>query len=318
MKILLVKFDNIGDGIIFSSIIKPIKEGVATAEIDILCQYKCMDIYKLNPYIEDIIFTENNKIPNLGKEYDILINGHYSRTKFTDILCNLLKAKEKYAFLGDHCNISPQDKLIGNNYYNDLVETQENLELYKYRDLLKQIFNIDIKKEDLKPELYFKSRIDEYNLPKRFAVLVPYSAYPYKDYPEEKFYNALKDYPLDIVILGTEEQKEKANYFSEKNKKFINLCGKTTLLECMDIINNSEKVFGVDTGLIHVASALNKENIVVVGQGHWKRFLPWSSSTKIVTGYDRYEDICPHYNCNWRCRYGNFQCVKMANLEDNL
>jgi ADP-heptose:LPS heptosyltransferase len=229
----------------------------------------------------------------------------------------MVKAKNKYAFFGDCCNISEENKKIGESPYNHLIFTDEVLELNKYKDLLKQIFKIEI--ENLKPELYFKSRIEEYKLPKEYIVLAPFSAYFYKDYPLYRFYNFLNSYTkLPIIILGTEEQRNKADFFPNLDKKFINLCGKTTLLECMDIINNSKEIFGVDSGLIHVASALNIKNVVIVGQAHYERFLPWSDSTRVVTGKDKNGNLCPYKNCNWRCAYKNFQCVKLANLEETL
>ena len=60
---------------------------------------------------------------------------------------------------------------------------------------------------------------------------------------------------------------------------------------------------GAETGLAHAACAVRTQNVVVLGGGHFGRFMPYSNLTSAV--------ILPLscYGCNWWCKYKKSYCV---------
>ena len=63
----------------------------------------------------------------------------------------------------------------------------------------------------------------------------------------------------------------------------INLCGKTTLAEAIDLLALSTAVISNDSGLMHVSAALNKPLIAIYGSSDPHFTPPLSSNAKVVS-----------------------------------
>ena len=58
-----------------------------------------------------------------------------------------------------------------------------------------------------------------------------------------------------------------------------------------------------------MACAVGTPNVILLGGGHFGRFMPYSPLTSIVC----LPLEC--YNCNWKCRYDRVHCIKDINPE---
>ena len=88
---------------------------------------------------------------------------------------------------------------------------------------------------------------------------------------------ALSHYPdTTLILLGDNTElylNEKINTSTHPN--IISLIGKTTLSEVMEIIYCAQFYIGLDSGLMHIAVALNKPTFTI-----------WRASSPILYGYD--------------------------------
>ena len=66
-----------------------------------------------------------------------------------------------------------------------------------------------------------------------------------------------------FLILGGDDAKDAAHYISEGIENCINFAGKTNLSQVVSLINCCMMYIGVDTGLSHVADALEKKRITL-------------------------------------------------------
>ncbi len=101
-----------------------------------------------------------------------------------------------------------------------------------------------------------------------YITFIPGAAWPQKQWPAEKFALLAKrihdQFALDIVILGT--FKDQICDAIEKECGFIhNFKGLTSLRESMAILSLSELTIGNDTGMTHIAEALGKNVIMILG-----------------------------------------------------
>lgn len=105
-------------------------------------------------------------------------------------------------------------------------------------------------------------------LPSKFAVLVPGSAWPGKEWP---YYSGLATElgkRMPIVVLGGADDKScdaVAEQALRANSESKALQGKTSLAESVAVIAKAALVIGNDTGLIQVAEALGLPTLVIEG-----------------------------------------------------
>lgn len=304
-KLLLLRTDSLGDNILFSSILPHIREKFKKWEITLACKAGVKPLYDFCHFIDEVI--DINK--PFKKDYDLAVNGLYSRTLLSDSLTLASGAKKTMAFRGNNEHITP-DKMNewedNNKRYSKLIDIpldHNSPEIDKYYYLLKEL---GIKAKDLRPLVW--PGPESYS-GRDHIVIFCGGGWPYKYvYNLGRALNDFIDDHTEIIALGGlyEWGVNQKNLDSIKHGKKINLSGQTYLHEALHIIKNSKLVVGVDTGLGHGACALDKDNIILAGGGHPGRFFPYHQKTILV----RKEMDC--YGCNWRCTIEKkIDCMKI-------
>lgn len=82
---------------------------------------------------------------------------------------------------------------------------------------------------------------------------------------------------------------------AEDHKNLINLTGKTTLENALNLIANASLLIGNETGPVHIASLWSIPTIMFYGGGHFGRLLP----EKAILA----SRPMPCYYCNWNCSH---------------
>lgn len=139
--------------------------------------------------------------------------------------------------------------------------------------------------------------------PQRTLALFPFTQHPFKNYPS--FAAALKDFAgWNILLFGGPETRERCEQLAgELPGNVINLAGRTSLRELTALIRRCRLLVGSDSCGVHIACAVGVPNVVVLGGGHFGRFLPYSPLTSAV--------VLPLdcYGCNWRCPHPSHLCI---------
>jgi len=84
----------------------------------------------------------------------------------------------------------------------------------------------------------------------------------------------------------------------------VNLSGALTLRQSAALLSRCRLAVGAETGLAHMACAVETPNVILLGGGHFGRFMPYSPLTSIVS----LPLEC--HGCNWQCRYQRVHCVR--------
>ena len=80
------------------------------------------------------------------------------------------------------------------------------------------------------------------------------------------------------------------------------LVGKTTLETLAEEIEEADLFLGVDTGPAHLALALEKPAVVVLGGGDYGRFFPYGKARVVTQRMDCFQ-------CHWECKYERALCL---------
>lgn len=299
-KLLIIQADFIGDYIIFRNFIEILvkSEQYKNYKIDMLCDISWYELaQELDKKNINNFFSfdrEKYRVDNWYKinlenrlnlqKYSVVLYVTTSRIFLVDTLISHLKIKTKIGCHGDLANISLEDKKNSDKYYTKLVEMYNSylFEFDKYKSFFENLLNktIQLDKTTIQYENFVKPPFDNY-----IVFVVGARALKRKYSIENYVYLAKKLYHLgyNIVLCGGDAELEVVKSFKNLfGDNFINLVGKTSLVDMLSILYNCEFVISNDTGLAHMSIALKKQTFIVSNGNHFGRFIPYPKQ------YDKY------------------------------
>jgi heptosyltransferase III len=135
---------------------------------------------------------------------------------------------------------------------------------------------------DETPQVYVPvaaaQHVDSLDLPERFIVINCTSNNIEKGWPAEKWTELIGkiavDYDLPVVEVGIAPLP-----FRNGSPKYIDLCGKRSILESAEVIRRAELFVGIDSGPAHLANAVNTYGIILLGHYlGFEKYMPYSGS----------------------------------------
>jgi ADP-heptose:LPS heptosyltransferase/glycosyltransferase involved in cell wall biosynthesis len=325
-RILWVRPDAIGDNILAASMLPHIGEKYKTAKITAVCQDHVSELYQASPHVDDVQSFDRRRLIE-DEPYrndfllrlramgaDVSLNSVYSREHLTDLLALEGGAGERIALYGDLCNISEDARNRHNGFYNRLIPSNGGwkLEIERHRDFL---MGLGIAAPELEPVIWLTAEderfADEFfrkdNLESNKTIgLFAGAQSPGRVYAHygKAISKICMDRQLTVIAFGSGSER----HLNESNLKdigvrTINLSGRTTLRQTAAILKRCRLAVGAETGTAHMACAVGTPNVVLLGGGHFGRFMPYSPLTSIAC----LPLEC--YQCNWRCKFGSPHCV---------
>jgi ADP-heptose:LPS heptosyltransferase len=321
-RILWVRTDSIGDNVLASSTLEPIKKYYPNAEIAVVCRESVADLYQACPLVSQVITftaplgdTDVTKLQRSISSWgaDLALNTAFSRDTISDLVVSLAAPARSVGFAGDSLNTQQGCEHLRKSYTYLLSGVDSWMpELKKYEFFLNQI---GIQWPECKPVVWPGSDAEAWAdqelatlgvSPQRLIALLPGAAHPgrvYEQYAETLL--ALRDRGYVFIGLGAATDGELLRAAGAGLQiKGYNLCGKTTLRQLSAILSRVSLAIGAESGPAHIACAVGTPNVVVLGGGHFGRFMPYSPLTSAVCT----PLACAR--CDWNCLYERVACVK--------
>ena len=141
------------------------------------------------------------------------------------------------------------------------------------------------------------------------AILCPGAEYgPAKRWPEAHFAQlatSLKQTGFTVCTLGSGKDQAIGDAIETlSHGAAINLCGRTQLAEAIDLLSGASVVISNDSGLMHVAAALDRPLIALFGSSSPVFTPPLAKQVRIL------QHPVPCSPCFARtCRYGHLDCL---------
>jgi ADP-heptose:LPS heptosyltransferase/glycosyltransferase involved in cell wall biosynthesis len=320
-RILWVRTDSIGDNVLASSTIEPIKRYYPNAEIAVVCREAVADLYQACPFVSKIIaFPVFSKIDPVALQAaivewkaDLVLNTAFSRDTLSDLIVSWAAPAPAIGFAGDGLNAA-KDCAQLSRCYTTLLRGVDSWtpELKKYDFFLSQI---GISWPACQPVVWLDTESEEWaekelaslGVPReRLVALLPgaqLAGRVYEQYSEALL--ALRERGYIVIGLGSEaDGKFVQNAARGAQIGGLNLCGKTTLRQLAAVLSRVSLAIGAESGPAHIACAVGTPNVVVLGGGHFGRFMPYTALTSAVCA----PLACAR--CDWNCRYEQVACVK--------
>ncbi len=293
-----------GDVILTTPLIRTLRENLPNAKIGFVGRPFIREL--LEGYdIELIPFNkglkESFEIVKRSKKYDVAISPH--RSMRTALILFFSGIKRRIGF-----NKSELPFL-----YTDLVE--HSWELHEVDRNLSLLKPLGVKKFIRETKLFADTEpIKKFGLvEKDYVVISPFSNFPLKEWSLENWNELIKKLDIKIVITGTKGDLKKAEGLI-KNKKIINLVGRTSLRELMGVIKGSKLVIANDSSPVHIANALGVPAITVYTATSSKYgFYP------LMGAYLDNPAPCSPCSPNpKKCKRGTKECLRLPAPEDVL
>jgi ADP-heptose:LPS heptosyltransferase len=341
-KLLLIRVDGIGDGILWLDSLKGLTNIYPpdTYRYTFVCNKSAYPLFKSFDYFYKVITLDKNKFYgklayrfNILKsicsmEYDIIIQPTYSREfSVGDSIVRLAKAPVKAGSSGDRSNITGVQKKISDKWYTKLIPASKSvlMELERNAEFIRGLGY-----EEFLPSVpVLTKRTPQLELPgKPYFVIFPGSITVRKMWPSERFSEiARRVYRKNgwlTVICGSNSERaicERIYLSLSDDMPVMNLAGKTTIEDLCEVIREAKLLISNDTGSIHIAASVSTASVCILGGGHMGRFLPYSIGGRALEN----APVCVMhrmncFNCSWQCIHRirenePFPCIQNVSLD---
>ena len=272
-KILFVPLSNIGDAVMTLPTLIYLKKIYPSAKFDLICDMRSVEIFQSFPSINKIYIREKKG----GIYYQFRFIRKIRQTNYdlavdlkTDFLLWFLRAKRK-------------------------IRKVNNKSLHSVEKHFISICSNLKKIPD--PKIYIPTKLQN-NIKKVFpsnkgktVALALGANSNHKVWPTKNYVRLLKLLKIkfaNIILIGSKNEMDKAQLFKKLyTKKVYDFCGKLTLLETASVIKKSDFFIGNDSGLGHIASAVNTQSFIIFGDGDPDRYHPWGNKSSWYQNNER-------------------------------
>lgn len=317
-RILWLRTDSIGDGILSASMLPHIHRRFGDARITVVCQRHIAELYESCPHVEDVITVPSEHRWESDAQYREFLGK--VRACNPDLLLNSTWATHGLADLPGLEFIPRRMALrqVRNAVYTQIIPTDPAPmpELHRHRDFLR---GLGIEVDSLRPHVWLTEEdtrfaeqlFRQHGLnPERTIALFAGTRTPHRQY--EQYGQAIRaicaENRLSIVALGCKSDLgvNQRNLLAS-GVGGLNLSGGCTLRQTAALLQRCRLAIGAETGLAHLACAVGTPNVILLGGGHFGRFMPYSPLTTIAA----LPLDC--YGCDWTCRHKRIHCVRDLN-----
>lgn len=263
-KFLIIRLSSIGDIVLTTPVVRCLRNQYPDAEIHFLTKQSFRGIVASNPHI--------NKVHTLGDSFELML--HELKTEEYDYIIDLhhnlrtLRIKrflkgvksfsfnklnvEKYIYTNLKINLLPKKHIVDRN--------------------LDAIASLGVVNDGRGLDYFIPEadRVASSDIPVShqfgYIAVVIGAALATKKMPLHKLKALCAAIQFPIILLGgKEDAADGAAIAAVDDIRIYNACGKFNLNESADLVNNARLVITHDTGLMHIAAALQKPIISVWG-----------------------------------------------------
>ena len=321
--IVVLRTDAIGDNVLGSVLLQPLRAAFPKARIVYACQDRVSDLFTHCPYVDQIVtfsrgrayadeaYREEISRQLAGVRADVLLNPVFTREPLADALTLGSGAKVRIGFAGPcapGCRDEAYTMLLprGTEWAEELSRAGQFLQAIGmagncggprlWLAVEDQTFAREILDRDgfdttggTRTVILFAGALAEYRVNRHVGAALG---------------EVFADGGINIISVGAaQEYALHQELLHDFPGRHLNLCGRTTIRQTAALLERARLAVGAETGAAHLACAAGTANVVILGGGHFGRFMPWSALTTAVS----LPLDC--FRCDWSCRYARAHCV---------
>jgi len=335
-RVLIVAPSWVGDALLSQPLFTLLKGSEPEAIIDVLAPGWALPVFRRMPEVNDIIespFAHGElalrKRLRLGRS---LRDRHYARAyvlpnSFKSALVPLFaRIPQRIGFIGEaRRGLLTDARRLDEHVLPRMVEQFAGLALPPGEHITAELPQPRLQVQPAESRrLFAELGLDA---PARLVCLCPGAEYgPAKRWPPEYFGElaaALAADGIAVWVIGSAKEREIGETIrAGSGGTAVNLCGRTTLDQAVVLLARADMVVSNDSGLMHVAAALDRPMIALYGSSS-PRFTPPLSGKARVVKIDVpcspcFKRVCPlgHFDCMMKLMPGRVLAEIQSHLHD--
>ena len=325
-KILIRGTNWIGDAVLTMPAVNAVRKRFPDAEISILVKPWVAGLFENSPDIDKIIIYDEKKYSRLCGKRRLVSDLKKHKFDMAILFQNAIEAAFltylagipiRYGYNTDGRGMLLTHKIAISD------ETLKKHQVWYYLDLLRPM-GINIEKPELSLNIENKDKTAASNILKKNHIkkggliigINPGASYgPAKRWFADRYAKLaemlIKRFNAKIILFGSKDDKEAANEIvSLLSHKLINLAGRTSLGEATALIERCRLFITNDSGLMHIAAALNVPVIAIFGSTSPERTGPYGKGHHII--YKNVEcSPCLKRECPT-----DFKCMELITVDE--
>lgn len=258
MKILLIRFGAIGDLVLLTPLVRCLRKAFPGATLHLLTGAAYAHVLQSNPYLDGMFTTDGFNAAMLSG-YTHLIdlqNDEASRrlTKGAKLPVGRVPQRRfrKFIFTNLRWKVMPQEHQV-DRYFEAA-----------------RVLDLRYDGEGLDFPIPSEAEVPQQDIPTShqlgFVALVIGGSAATKRLPVAQLRALCESIRYPVILLGGREDAARGEAIRQADEgKVYNACGKFSLAESADLLRKAKLVVTHDTGLMHIAAALEKKLVVIWG-----------------------------------------------------
>ncbi|MDA8693098.1 glycosyltransferase family 9 protein [Saprospiraceae bacterium] len=306
-KILIVRFNSIGDIVLTSPVIRALDE--EGYEVHYLSKKSYRSLLLNNPRVKKHFSFDGD----LNEVIELLKAEGYAQV--IDLHNNYRSKKVSKALkLPTHVLKKNPVRLFFMTQFNMASQQQEHI-VDRFMSVVSPLI---IKKTKPQVEFYIsdesKERVNNLNLPEQYITISVGAAFETKQIPIPLMQEIIEKIDLPVVLLGGRDDITKAKVLKNHSPNgIINLCGDLNIEDSAEVIGGSKVLLSGDTGLMHIAAALDTNIVAIYGSTHpILGYTPYYNKNNKSIIVENNQLKCRPCTKQGRdtCPKGHFKCMK--------
>ena len=304
MKILIIKLDAVGDVLRTTTILPQLKKIYPDSFITWCTRKNSKQLFENNKLVDEIITIEDGAYFRIKTEkYDQVIN--LDTSKISSSIASMAKSEKKTGFiLNEKGFVEPTSESANTWLEMSAFDNFKKTNTKSYQQIIYDI--LEFPKPIFQPQLFvpeettkrISDNLKQIGLSKKLKTIGLNVGvgpkWPSKGWPEKNWEQLIKilgNKNYNLLLLGGPEESDSIQNLKTKFPFLIDTGTENSELEFAAIINECDLVITCDTFALHIATAMSKKLIVIVG--------PTSAAELYL--YEKGVKLTPLFEC--KCYY---------------
>jgi predicted lipopolysaccharide heptosyltransferase III len=324
-RVLVVRLRSIGDTVLSTPSLFALKRFLPHAEIDILLEHWVAPVLQGFPHVDNVITLERRSTSSRARvarllranHYDVVYNLHGGTT--ATLLTRATGARHRvgyanYQYARLHNHLSPSSALLWGREKTHSVEQQ-----------LALLGWTGVPVSDRPPtELVvtngaaaaIANRLQSAGLGgTTFAVIHPAASFATKQWAAENFAQAaaaLATLGLSVVAITAGNEVGLADEIQRKASAPVHAMTDLSLPEITALLARARLFVGNDSGIAHIAAAVQTPSVVIFGSSNVAHWRPWAQTAAEIVFEEMECQPCHGYFCE---KFDEPECIKRVSVD---